>query len=124
MSAEEVVLASPSPNKGGRPSNKDKPFGKADSTRIVRKLAPAADEAIDLIIGLMRDEEESMRERIKAGQWIVATLTSTMKEVDRQTMMKYTLEKLKQETGGKDIPDDDGNDSGGAVFSLKIVGDD
>lgn len=120
----EVVLnASEQPKKGGRPSHKDKPFGKADSTRIVRKLAPAADEAIDLIIKQMRDEEESMVARVKAGQWIVATLTSTMKEVDRQTMMKYTLEKLKQETGGKDIPDDDGNETSGAVFSLKIVGD-
>lgn len=110
---------SPTTNKGGRPTNKDKPLGRADSTRIARKLGAVADEAIDLIIAAMRDEKESMSSRVKNAQWIVSTMSGTIKEVDRQTVMKYTLEKLKAEAG--DAQEEDDDEPKGAVFSLGIV---
>lgn len=127
MSAEEVVLASPSPNKGGRPSNKDKPLGRASNTMVARKLGNIAPEAMDLIIEAMRDSNEPMKERTKNAQWIVATMMASLKEVDRQTMLQYTIEKLKKENNGKemkseDVPDvDEDEDDGCAMFSLSIV---
>jgi len=127
MSAEEVVLASPSLNKGGRPSNKDKPLGRASNTMVARKLGNIAPEAMDLIIEAMRDINEPMKERTKNAQWIVATMMASLKEVDRQTMLQYTIEKLKKENNGKemkseDVPDvDEDEDDGCAMFSLSIV---
>lgn len=122
MSAEEVVLASPSPNKGGRPSNKDKPLGRASNTMVARKLGNVAPEAMDLIIEAMRNTQEPMERRTKNAQWIVTTMMNSLKEVDRQTLQQYTIERLKKENG-KELPEvqDDDEDSGNAVFSLSIV---
>ena len=122
MSAEEVVLASPSPNKGGRPSNKDKPLGRASNTMVARKLGNIAPEAMDLIIEAMRNTDEPMERRTKNAQWIVTTMMNSLKEVDRQTLQQYTIERLKKENG-KELPDvqDDDEDNGNAVFSLSIV---
>lgn len=122
MSAEEIVLASPNPNKGGRPSNKEKPLGRASNTMVARKLGNVAPEAMDLIIEAMRNTEEPMERRTKNAQWIVTTMMNSLKEVDRQTLQQYTIERLKKENG-KELPDvqDDDEDSGNAVFSLSIV---
>lgn len=122
MSAEEVVLASPSPNKGGRPSNKDKPLGRASNTMVARKLGNVAPEAMDLIIEAMRNTDEPMEKRTKNAQWIVTTMMNSLKEVDRQTLQQYTIERLKKENG-KELPEvqDDDEDNGNAVFSLSIV---
>jgi len=116
-----------SPSKGGRPSNKDKPLGRASNTMVARKLGNIAPEAMDLIIEAMRDINEPMKERTKNAQWIVATMMASLKEVDRQTMLQYTIEKLKKENNGKemkseDVPDvDEDEDDGCAMFSLSIV---
>jgi len=122
MSAEEIVLASPNPNKGGRPSNKEKPLGRASNTMVARKLGNVAPEAMDLIIEAMRNTQEPMERRTKNAQWIVTTMMNSLKEVDRQTLQQYTIERLKKENG-KELPDvqDDDEDSGNAVFSLSIV---
>lgn len=122
MSAEELVLASPHPNKGGRPSNKEKPLGRASNTMVARKLGNVAPEAMDLIIEAMRNTQEPMERRTKNAQWIVTTMMNSLKEVDRQTLQQYTIERLKKENG-KELPDvqDDDEDSGNAVFSLSIV---
>ena len=122
MSAEEIVLASPNPNKGGRPSNKEKPLGRASNTMVARKLGNVAPEAMDLIIEAMRNIEEPMERRTKNAQWIVTTMMNSLKEVDRQTLQQYTIERLKKENG-KELPEvqDDDEDSGNAVFSLSIV---
>lgn len=122
MSAEEIVLASPNPNKGGRPSNKEKPLGRASNTMVARKLGNVAPEAMDLIIEAMRNTDEPMERRTKNAQWIVTTMMNSLKEVDRQTLQQYTIERLKKENG-KELPDvqDDDEDSGNAVFSLSIV---
>jgi hypothetical protein len=122
MSAEEIVLASPNPNKGGRPSNKEKPLGRASNTMVARKLGNVAPEAMDLIIEAMRNTEEPMERRTKNAQWIVTTMMNSLKEVDRQTLQQYTIERLKKENG-KELPEvqDDDEDSGNAVFSLSIV---
>lgn len=125
MAAEEVVLASSGPNKGGRPSNKEKPLGRASNTMVARKLGNIAPEAMDLIIEAMRDTNEPMKERTKNAQWIVNTMMASLKEVDRQTIMQYTIEKLKKENNGKpavpETPEEDDEESTGAVFSLSIV---
>ena len=122
MSAEEIVLASPNPNKGGRPSNKEKPLGRASNTMVARKLGNVAPEAMDLIIEAMRNTQEPMERRTKNAQWIVTTMMNSLKEVDRQTLQQYTIERLKKENG-KELPEvhDDDEDSGNAVFSLSIV---
>jgi len=122
MSAEEIVLASPNPNKGGRPSNKEKPLGRASNTMVARKLGNVAPEAMDLIIEAMRNTDEPMEKRTKNAQWIVTTMMNSLKEVDRQTLQQYTIERLKKENG-KELPEvqDDDEDSGNAVFSLSIV---
>ncbi len=122
MSAEEIVLASPNPNKGGRPSNKEKPLGRASNTMVARKLGNVAPDAMDLIIEAMRNTQEPMERRTKNAQWIVTTMMNSLKEVDRQTLQQYTIERLKKENG-KELPDvqDDDEDSGNAVFSLSIV---
>lgn len=122
MSAEEIVLASPNPNKGGRPSNKEKPLGRASNTMVARKLGNVAPEAMDLIIEAMRNTDEPMEKRTKNAQWIVTTMMNSLKEVDRQTLQQYTIERLKKENG-KELPEmqDDDEDGGNAVFSLSIV---
>lgn len=122
MSAEEIVLASPNPNKGGRPSNKEKPLGRASNTMVARKLGNVAPEAMDLIIEAMRNTQEPMERRTKNAQWIVTTMMNSLKEVDRQTLQQYTIERLKKENG-KELPEvqDDDEDGGNAVFSLSIV---
>ena len=122
MSAEEIVLASPNPNKGGRPSNKEKPLGRASNTMVARKLGNVAPEAMDLIIEAMRNTDEPMEKRTKNAQWIVTTMMNSLKEVDRQTLQQYTIERLKKENG-KELPEvqDDDEDKGNAVFSLSIV---
>jgi hypothetical protein len=54
-------------------------------------------------------------------------MMASLKEVDRQTMLQYTLEKLKKENNGKemkseDVSDvEDDEDESGALFSLSIV---
>lgn len=122
MSAEEIVLASPNPNKGGRPSNKEKPLGRASNTMVARKLGNVAPEAMDLIIEAMRNTQEPMERRTKNAQWIVTTMMNSLKEVDRQTLQQYTIERLKKENG-KELPEvqDEDEDGGNAVFSLSIV---
>ena len=118
---QEII--SPSPSKGG-PTLKEKPLGRADNTRVARKLGNVVDEAIDLIIAAMRDSNEPLKERVSTAKWIVSTMAASLKEVDRQTMAKHTIERLKKENGTKEVAeamenDDDYTD--GAVFSLSIV---
>lgn len=124
---ETVLSTSDQLKKNGRPSLKDKPLGRADNTRVARKLGNVVDEALDLIIAAMRDSNESLKERVSTAKWIVNTMAASLKEVDRQAMAKYTIERLKKEHGTKEIADAmeqdamDDDDTNGAVFSLSIV---
>ena len=108
---EEYEIIS-STNKGGRPTLKEKPLGRASNTMVARKLGNVAPEAMDLIIAAMRDGNEPMKERTKNAQWIVSTMMNSLKEVDRQTLQQYTIEKLKKENGGKELETEDTQEGG------------
>jgi len=105
----EVIVSS---NKGGRPTLKEKPLGRASNTMVARKLGNVAPEAMDLIIAAMRDTNEPMKERTKNAQWIVSTMMNSLKEVDRQELQRYTIEKLKKENGGKELENEDNTEVG------------
>lgn len=117
MEEQEIISST---NKGGRPTLKEKPLGRASNTMVARKLGNIAPEAMDLIIAAMRDNKQPMKERTKNAQWIVNTMMSSLKEVDRQELQRYTIEKLKKENGGKE-PEAQEEENGGFEFTPYLV---
>lgn len=113
--------------KVGRPSNAEKPLGKASLTKYARTLGNVTDEALEFIINVLRDEGASKQDRYKAATWIVGTTQALIQQVDRQTLMKKNLEMIdaKLEAAGNiEKPADEADDdltSTATVFTLDIV---
>lgn len=111
--------------KPGRPSNAEKPLGKASLTKMARKLGNHTDEALDFIINYMKDSKNPEKERFRAATMIVGTVQALIQQVDRQTLMQKTLQRLNAKEGGTSTPqyeDAEGHlDMGGdATFSMDM----
>ena len=115
--------------KTGRPSNAEKPLGKADLTKMARKLGNYTDEALDFIINYMRDSENTKKEQFRAATMIVGSVQGLIQQVDRQTLMQKNLQmlnhRLEQVEEGKATADDGLDNSletsSATIFTLDIV---
>lgn len=115
--------------KVGRPSNLEKPLGKADLTKMARKLGNYTDEALDFIIAYMRDSENTKKEQFRAATMIVGTVQGLIQQVDRQTLMQKNMELLNRKMAEADatgkVPETSDEDNSltqsATIFSFDIV---
>lgn len=115
----------------GRPAGSTT-VGKANIKALARKAAAVSEEALNLIVEIMRNSNNKEELRFKAATYIVGATQSLISQVDKQTLLnkQYALLDKKIEESNKDgKPVDGGNEDSDdddltgrpAVFSLEIV---
>lgn len=117
----------------GRPTGSVS-VGKANIKALARKAAQASEEALDLIVEIMRDTNSKTDLRFRAASYIVGATQGLISQVDKQTLFtkqmalldkKITEADEKELAGNLDKQEgDDDITNTAAVFTLDIVKND
>lgn len=76
-------------NYSGRPKGSTgKKLTKSEMEKLNQLLGKLSNEAVDLIVDSMRDDELPMKERVGAAKYIISTKIQTDQIVDRRSLNK------------------------------------